>query len=421
VRLFRRRYRREFRAEDGLLDWFYVRYRYLYLFAGLALLALLWTGFGALLKRVPPVDARGDGPGLTTARFTWAQGSVKVRRAGTVEWVAADRRTPLGRYDLVRTGPRSVAEIAFFDNTVIHLRPDSLVTIQDSLEDRATRQRRVAWHITSGEVNFQTLRKNVPESQTTVSTPTLRGDVDDLTRASMTVAGTGATDVRLFGGSARMITRAGETIHLASSEALRVDQSGKSQVKLPLPAAPVLLEPPHQAKLLSRSSAGSTVMLSWTAVPGATSYHVVMDDSAFFTGPFLDRRGLTENTVQIRGLDRGRYYWRVAAQASPELEGGFSDFARLTIAHPSQALELPPPPLFVEAVEMRTNILHVKGTTSPGASVTVNAARVDVRPDGSFNDFLTLEKPGSQQVVVRATGLEGGETVKRFNVTVVEP
>ena len=415
-----RRDGRTFRAED-VVDWFYVRYRSLHLVLAAALLLLFWTSFYALLRRPPSPPNRVESSGATTARFSWAEGSVKVRRAGTVEWVAADSRVPLGRYDLVRTGPRSVAEIAFFDNTVIHLRPDSLVTIQDSVEDRETRQRRVAWHITSGEVNFQTLRKNVPESLTTVSTPTLRGDIDDLTKASLTVAGSGATDVRLFGGSARMRTKAGETIQIAAAEALRVDPSGKSLIKIPLPAAPVLLEPPHQAKLLSRDPARSTVMLSWTAVPGATSYHVVMDDSAYFSGPFLDRRGLTENQVQIRGLDSGRYYWRVAAQASQDVEGGFSDFARLTIAHPSQAIELPSPPLFVETVELRANILHVKGTTSPGASLTVNALRVDVRPDGSFNDFLTLEKPGSQQVIVRATGVEGGEAVRRFNVTVVEP
>jgi hypothetical protein len=50
----------------------------------------------------------------------------------------------------------------------------------------------------------------------------------------------------------------------------------------------------------------------------------------------------------------------------------------------------------------------VKGKTEPGATVTVNGQRVEVEGDGGFNDFITLEKPGRQIVVIRATGLNGG-------------
>lgn len=417
--MFRRK-GRAFRAEDGVVDWFYVRYRSVY--AAAALLVVLAVGLIAysLLKKVPLQIAGVEAPTLTAARFAWIDGAVRVRRAGSVEWVTADRTMELGKYDLVRTGARSVAEVVFFDRTVIHMRPESLITIEDTSEDRMTRRRRVAWHIVSGEVNFQTYRRNVPESLTTVSTPTLRGEVGELTRASLSVAGNGATDVRVFNGWGRVETRVGEAIELASSEALRVDETGKSRVKLPLPAAPILLEPPHQA-MLSYQPSRRTVTLSWTAVPGATSYRVMMDGSAYFSGPFLDRGGLTENRVAIRGLDTGRYYWRVAAQASPELEGGFSEFARLTIAHPSGVAEPLPPQLSIETLDLRANILHIKGTASPGSSVAVNGWRLEVRPDGSFSDFLTLEKPGTQPVLVRATGLDGGETQKRFEVAVGEP
>ena len=37
------------------------------------------------------------------------------------------------------------AEITFFDGTVVHVRPDSLITIEDTSEDFATKRRRVAW------------------------------------------------------------------------------------------------------------------------------------------------------------------------------------------------------------------------------------------------------------------------------------
>ena len=64
----------------------------------------------------------------------------------------------LRKSDLVRTGPGAAAEITFFDGTVVHVRPDSLITIEETSEDPNTKRRRVAWHISSGEVNFQTRR-----------------------------------------------------------------------------------------------------------------------------------------------------------------------------------------------------------------------------------------------------------------------
>jgi hypothetical protein len=43
---------------------------------------------------------------------------------------------------------------------------------------------------------------------------------------------------------------------------------------------------------------------------------------------------------------------------------------------------------------------------------------VDVQGDGSFNEFITLDKPGKQWVVVRATGLAGGVNEQKRPVVV---
>jgi hypothetical protein len=72
----------------------------------------------------------------------------------------------------------------------------------------------------------------------------------------------------------------------------------------------------------------------------------------------------------------------------------------------------------IESVDTRQNILQVKGRTEPGATVTVNGQRVEVDGDGSFNDYITLEKPGRQLVVIRATGLNGGVNERKQPVVV---
>jgi hypothetical protein len=78
----------------------------------------------------------------------------------------------------------------------------------------------------------------------------------------------------------------------------------------------------------------------------------------------------------------------------------------------------PPPALRIEALDLRTNILQVKGRTEPGATVTVNGQRVEVAGDGAFNEFITLEKPGRQTVVIRATSINGGVREERPTVVV---
>jgi hypothetical protein len=347
---------------------------------------------------------------VTTARFNSLEGSVKVKTVGTVEWLPANRSMVLRRSDLVRTGPSSTAEIVFFDNTVVHVRPDSLITIEESSEDPSTKARKVSWHISSGEVNFQTARKNVPGSATEVSTPTVNGTVGELAAASIRVAEAGDSDISMFRGSGQLETKIGQRIELAPSQAVRVDSAGKAGPTVNLPDMPVLLAPPHQAEISYPLPAQATTLLAWKEVAGAAGYHFQIDYSAYFSRPLYDRQGWKGNSIELRGLDVGKYYWRVAAVDKDNNQGQFSDFFRFAVAAPGRAAGAggPPPPLTIQSLEVRANILQIKGRTEAGASVTVNGQRVPVLDDGGFNEFITLDQGGKQVVVIRATGINGG-------------
>src|SRR4029453_5555495 len=100
-------------------------------------LALAGGGFyiyHIITAPVPPPKVEAPMPTGTTARFTSIEGNVKVKTVGTFEWVTADRNMVLRKSDLVRTGPGAAAEITFFDGTVVHVRPDSLITIEETSE-----------------------------------------------------------------------------------------------------------------------------------------------------------------------------------------------------------------------------------------------------------------------------------------------
>jgi len=60
----------------------------------------------------------------------------------------------------------------------------------------------------------------------------------------------------------------------------------------------------------------------------------------------------------------------------------------------------------------------VRGRTEPGASLTLDGQRIDVQPDGTFNEFLTFETGARMVVVLRSMGVNGGVTEQRRPVVV---
>jgi hypothetical protein len=417
--------RRRPKDEDGIVDWFTVSYRSVMI--AVLVLILLSGGAGYYFwTRNAPEPAATEAPPVTvtTARFTTIEGSVKVKPVGQFEWYNADRSTVLRKSDLVRTGPGSAAEITFFDGTVVHVRPDSLITIEETSEDPSTKRRKVAWHISSGEVQFNAPRPNAAGSEREISTPTLRTTTREAAAGGVAVQESGESNIKLYTGTATVATKTGETVQLAPNTQLKVDAAGKAEPVHNLPQVPVLLAPQHQAEITYQDPARATTLLLWKPVPGATAYHVMLDYNAYFNRPLVDRAGISEPSVEVRGLDVGKYYWRVAAVDKDGAEGSFSDFARFTVSRPQGGSRGSgdPPPLVIESIEVRQNIIQVRGRTEPGATLTVNGQRVDVAADGSFNEFIQLpaEKPGRQVVAFRVVGINGGVAEAKRPVMVGE-
>jgi len=158
-------------------------------------------------------------------------------------------------------------------------------------------------------------------------------------------------------------------------------------------------------------------LLVWNAVPGATGYRVMVDFSPGFARPLYDRQAVRTTQLELRALEAGSYYWKVAALDAAGAEGGFSDLWRFTLTRAPQSTA-PPPPLVLEAAELKGNILRVQGRTEAGSRVTLNGERLEVQPDGSFNEFVTFDGGPGATVVVRATSPRGGASEQRRRVTV---
>jgi hypothetical protein len=376
------------------------------------LAAVAAVGLGSFLLRdrsAAPLSTT-EAPKDIAALFDSIQGNVKTRGVGGLDWRTAEVKVPLRKSDLVRTYPSSSAEIKFFDKTRVTVRPDSLITIEETSKDPNSTSGRIAWKVTSGEINYETARKD--SGSTEAFTPTFRLALEGNSAGTMRVGEGGLTSVAQLAGAASIETKTGEKIRLGANEGVRVDASGKAGSKQALPDPPSAQAPGDASGLVSLAEA-APVVLSWSASAGSSTYRVQVElktpggrEVAF------DRDGVKGTSVGVPGLPAGDFIFQVAGQTQDGVQGKFSKPAafkleRTAPARPAAAT--PVPLLMIEAFEFRDNVIRLVGKTEPGARLTVNGDPVTVQPDGSFREFVTLaRRQGEQRVVIRSTSRAGG-------------
>ena len=144
---------------------------------------------------------------------------------------------------------------------------------------------------------------------------------------------------------------------------------------------PILTAPPNETEVSYPDPSRAITLLMWNAVETADSYRVIVDFSRTFARPLIDRQGYEDTQMDLRGLETGTYYWKVAAVGAEGGEGGFAPVSRFSVLK-APAVAAKAPPLAVDTLELKGNVLHVRGQTTPGASLTLNGIRIEVQPDG---------------------------------------
>jgi FecR protein len=374
------------------------------------LVAALGLGYTFLLDKPPAPPATTEAPKDIAATFESIQGNVKTRGVGGLDWRTAETRVPLRKSDLVRTYPSSSAEIKFFDETRVTVRPDSLITIEETSKDPNSTSSKVAWKVSSGEINYETTQRN--GGSTEAVTPTFRLALEGNSAGTMRVGEGGLTSVAQLAGAANIETKTGQKIRLGANEGLKVDATGKAGAKQILPDPPTAAAPGGASGLLSLPE-GSPVPLSWSASAGASSYRVQVElKSGAGREVVFDQNGLKGTAASIPGLSAGEFTFRVAGLTDDGVQGKFSALVTFKVertAPPRPPATAPAPSLTIEAFEARNNVLRLVGKTEPGAKLTVNGEPVTVQPDGSFREFVTLaRRQGEQKVVIRSTSASGG-------------
>src|SRR5262249_24460399 len=155
----------------------------------------------------------------------------------------------------------SGAEITFMTGNVVRARPDSVILITEG--QAAVAEEATAWHVQSGQVNFE-LKKD-----TDIVTAAARTRASANSAGNVSITEEGGTGVKIFRGSAQVVTKAGPTVVLGENQAVMVDRGGKAGPTLVLPPTPNVLGPPTKAELPWVPAPRVTAQLQWDVVRGA--------------------------------------------------------------------------------------------------------------------------------------------------------
>jgi hypothetical protein len=367
---------------------------------GIALASIVAYWYFFVRKPVPK-------PGQQIARLTAVEGKVKVKPNEEEAWGDARLADQLHVGDVVQTETRAGAQISFNSGSVVSVRPDSVVYIGGSAEASTA-----AWRVQSGRVNFST-----GDEATEIVTPTLKTTALQNATGNIDVGEAGDTGVKIFRGQAEVETTQGQKITLNENQAVQVDSAGKAGAMLELPPPPTLVAPAPKAKLPLVAPPEASAKLAWNAVKNGTTYRVAMDynvtQANLLLSAALDEPGITSTSHELKGLNVGRYFWRVSAVNKDGLEGAPSRVSFFAVVVPEVPQPAPTPTpgvelptLVVQALdEVAPGVVHVGGRTAAGATVTVDGTAVKVLPDGSFSEYV--RHGGKGEVVVRATFPDG--------------
>lgn len=112
-----------------------------------------------------------------TATVIYVEGNVRIKQAGSMEWVSAVAGQRLTTDDKLRTLRDSFATIEFVAGESLRVGPESLVSVTDLRIEPRNQARRVTFTLMEGAVEAELDGLDKPGSEFKVRTPTAEASV----------------------------------------------------------------------------------------------------------------------------------------------------------------------------------------------------------------------------------------------------
>lgn len=352
------------------------------------------------------------------AHFVNIDGTVRVKKAQTQQWVRADFNTSLEKGDSIQTSSDGVARIIFTDGTNYVLKPDSLIVVEESHEDPNTKATKVAVQVTSGAVDLSTGKFGVQGSISQVSFQNATARLGEDTRA--VVRNDPANDVHQItvdAGNAN-VTRDSTTMRLGQYDQVAFSTQQPGLTRQSVIAPPALEAPLNMALTESKDPKTTPVEFAWHGVPGAVGYHLMVSPSGMFSNLVADKKVQGKTNQEVTGLDEGTYYWQVTAIDAKGNESQPSDPNRFNLVQQVESGDK----AFLEITQMTLHgrVVEVVGRTHSGSTVIINNEQVfSIAADGTFRHFTSpLPKTGANQITITAQDRKGDTNTIHKNIVI---
>lgn len=346
------------------------------------------------------------------------EGDVKVKRARQFLWNSISGNTTLSVGDQIKTASNGSAQILYFDGTITTVKPGSLVEIRELFEDPKTRVRKIREQVNWGRVSAATSGANVSGSFHEVATETTTARANQKAEFDVAFdAETQKTETEVHGGKAE-VQAAGRTVTLNPLERLEVTRD--RVVTLKLPPAPQLVNPADSSVYFLKGPDAPVASLHWTRIESAQRYRLQISRTPLFGDRLLDKADIRSTRVDIPGLQKGTYYWRVAAVKSQGLESPFSASRKFRVegTEDRSRADREPPALSLDDFLPSGHLVIINGKTEPGTMLTIGGQRIDVYDDGAFTAVIRMKKEGRNDLDIVAHDTAGNATRIRRSVFV---
>jgi hypothetical protein len=371
-----------------------------------------------LLESVAPNPTVPQTPGSRKeAHFVNLDGTVRVKKAASSQWMRADFNTSLEKGDFVQTASDGVARIIFADGTNYTVKPDALIVVEESREDPVTRATKVAVQVTSGAVDLATGHFETPGSTSQVSFADAVATLNEESRAAVrNDPDKNVHEITMDSGQAE-VTRGSTSVQVGQYEQISFAAQQPGLVRNKVIAPPSLLTPQNMELKLVEDPKSTTMDFSWTEVAEAKAYHLQVSPSVMLSNFVVDKKVSGRTSIPISGLDEGTYYWMVSSIDSKGVESQPSQANRLNLVQEvagNQAY------LEVTKIIQHGKVVEVQGKTEPGSTVIINNEQVfSILPDGTFRGFTSpFPNYGSNQITITAQDRKGDTNTIRKTVVI---
>lgn len=333
-----------------------------------------------------------------SAKFQNLYGDVRVKPAGSANWLSAELKMQVYPGDMVSTNFNSSCRITFFDGTVYDVKPNSMIYIQESHEDSATSRKSVSVELSKGGVDLST--SETTESKSKLQTKNTVADMGPNTVAQANLSGDNAeTQVKIFQGRARVATRDGKQV-LDLSRGEQASVRGAKIDKLPLPPSPQLVEPQNTEILTATRPEKFTVLLRWKSPVPNLRFKVFVATDPFFNSFVHFEEIPGKEYCLLKGLPFGTYYWKVIPVNAAGLEGGSQVTSSFKIR--PKASDADSKVRFdILSVDVYGATILIRGRTEPYYQLLINNKLVMVDREGKFNHYVEDFDPGAEAVILR--------------------